>query len=241
MEPQIAFAACRGTYHIQSDLPCQDSAGGRKWGDFAAVVLADGAGSCPYAQQGAMTAVETTLKLLEEKGADWICGETGPIPCAVISACLESFAQNPYEPQEQACTLLFCLTHADGRYVCGHLGDGYVFRISGETACVLSAPENGESLNETVFVTSPKAEEHFRLTRGVLQRGEAILLCSDGAGEALYARDDGHCAPALLRMGAWMGSHSQEEISRALAYNLNSVFREKSQDDMSIALVSCRS
>ena len=69
-----------------------------------------------------MAAVETTLKLLEAKGADWICEETGPIPYDVISACLESFAQNPYEPQEQACTLLFCLMHADGRYLSGHLG-----------------------------------------------------------------------------------------------------------------------
>ena len=31
-------------------------------------------------------------------------------------------------PEECYCTLLFYAAHADGRWLCGHIGDGYIFR-----------------------------------------------------------------------------------------------------------------
>lgn len=237
MEIRTASAACIGTYHVQAGLPCQDVTLCGKWQNGAAVVLADGAGSCPHALEGAESSAQTVLRLLEEYGASWLEGEDDPIAQILVDRCLESLRANPYEVEEQASTLLFALADNEGHYLCGHIGDGYIFRTGGEDSELLSDAENGEYLNETVFITSPNACRHLRLCRGTLQGGESMVLCSDGAGDALYERAEQLCAPAVVQIGGWLLTHDEDDVSAALEKNMNEVFRQVTADDMSVAIL----
>lgn len=239
MEYQVACAACRGTYHIQKELPCQDVTEGRKWANYAAIALADGAGSCEFSQEGARSVVQTVLSTLENNASAWLEVSSAGVEEAMIAACLDELEQSPYEIEKQASTLLFCMANADGDFLCGHLGDGYLFLVRDGQSEILSLPENGENLNETVFVTTPHAAQHLRLQRGKLQSGDAVILCSDGSGEALYAREEQRCAPALAKMAGWLAEYTEEEVMEALEHNLDQVFRNSSFDDMSIAVLYC--
>lgn len=91
-------------------------------------------------------------------------------------------------PEECYCTLLFYAAHADGRWLCGHIGDGYIFRIRQDTAVVFSAPENGHASNETYFLSEPGAAQHLRIRSGELHEPYAVLLTSDGGGDTLFDR-----------------------------------------------------
>lgn len=237
MEHKIAYAASRGTYHFNNGLPCQDAVLGKKWETCAAIALADGAGSCRFSQHGSKSAVETTLDILERNWDFWMNKDHNNVASIIIDGCLKTLDESPYSRDEQASTLLFCVVGPDGTFLCGHIGDGYMFRVSDIGTKVISFPENGESVNETFFLTSPHATDHFRVQKGLLQPGEAILLCSDGAGEALYERETGKCAPAIGKIREWIKEYSGEDVSKALEYNLDTVLRNESPDDMSIALL----
>ena len=237
MEHRIACATCCGTYHLQKSLPCQDAVAGRKWENYSAIALADGAGSCQFSQYGAETVVNTVLDTLEENSDQWIDEDLSHIASSIIDACLKELSNAPYKVKEQSSTLLFCLVRADGAFLCGHIGDGFIFRVSENITRAISFPENGDTLSETVFVTSPNAAAHLRMQRGQLTGGEAVLICSDGAGDGLYARDTGKCAPAIGKMREWLGKFPETDVSEALNYNLNTVLRNESHDDMSVAIL----
>lgn len=58
-------------------------------------------------------------------------------------------------PEECYCTLLFYAAHADGRWLCGHIGDGYIFRDpAGHCRSVLGTGER-HAINETYFLSEP--------------------------------------------------------------------------------------
>lgn len=237
MDYRIAYAACRGTYHFHKNLPCQDIVSGKKWNGCAAIALADGAGSSQFSQYGAEVVVRTVLNMVKHEGENWFDDGLCGVGDKVISECLEELEKTPYQLDDLACTLLFYVVRSDGAFICGHIGDGYMFRVSPCGTGIISEPENGDTRNETVFVTSPQAKSHMRIIRGFQLPEEMILLCSDGAGEALYERGSGSIAPALTKMSNWMKNYSEDEVSQALEYNLDNVFRNESQDDMSIAVI----
>ena len=240
MELRVAYAACRGNHHSGQELPCQDVVAGCKWENFGAVVLADGAGSCLYAAEGAKTSADEVLRLLQQHGEEWLADELSSIAEEIIASCRTALVENGYPLDEQASTLLFALADEGGRFLCGHLGDGCVFRSSDSSAELISAPENGDHPNETIFVTSEGAEEHLRLLQGALRPNEAVVLCSDGAAAALYQWQERSCAPAVHRMSSWLGLADEAEVAQAIEMNLDTIFREKTDDDMSVAVLSYR-
>jgi len=232
---RIAYAACRGTYHIQKDVPCQDAVAGAKEENSAVVVLSDGAGSCQYAGLGAKTVVDTMVRYLLEHATS--CEADEDLRGGIIDTCINALSINGVPLKEQASTLLFSVVNQNGEYLCGHIGDGYIFLCSEEEVSLLSDAENGETSTETFFVTSPQSYEHLRLITGTLAPGEAVVLCSDGAGEGLYDRKNGLCAPAVGEIVRWLSAFSEEEVTQALHNNLDELFRENSHDDMSLAIL----
>lgn len=240
MEYRIAYAASRGTGHISKSIPCQDMVDGFCGPDGAVIALADGAGSCSYSHFGAQAAVTAAKDLLYR----W-CRVGFPQDAQAISdilfTCLYAMSQNPYPLPEQACTLLLCAADRDGNFLCAHIGDGYIFRISQDCTQLLSDAEHGRDPNETFFLTTQDAASHLRLTRGQLAPGEAIELCSDGAGESLFNRQQHSCASAVARIAHWLQEHSQAEVTEALKENMDQLLRSNTADDMSIAvMIRCK-
>ncbi len=238
MKLKASSAACTGTRHLQEGTPCQDFVATEKWDSCTGAALSDGAGSCQYSHYGASTIVQTVLRLMEERREEWANADKTILAADIIDSCLAALSKNEYELTEQAATLLFCLVSSDGKFICGHLGDGCIFKCSKEQASIISLPFNGERLNETVFVTTPCAPSFLRWQEGQLFPGEAIILCSDGSSEVLYGRSTGECAPALCHITEWMESSSEAEVDESLYENMDELFRSNTWDDMSIAIVS---
>lgn len=239
MNYKTAWAVCQGTAHIQESTPCQDAVIGWQSKNSAVIVLADGAGSSPHSSEGAETVVKAVCELMKK----WCISNEPVDPAAlkkqIIHCCLESLSRNAHPPEEQACTLLLCAARLDGHYFCAHIGDGYIFLSENEKIQLLSDAENGETSQETVFITCPDASEHLRLVYGTVVPGQTILLCSDGTGVSLYNKRTHKFADAIHLMSEWLHSYPQEQVSCALAKNLDSTMRLHSHDDMSIAMLAC--
>lgn len=139
--------------------------------------------------------------------------------------------------EDYACTLIFAAAD-DDRMLLGHLGDGVAFSVRARSAEILSSPDNGEFANETHFFTARDAVKHFRLTATRLETPVSILLASDGAAVSLLRRADQAVAPAVGRLCEWTASRPRKEMNTALKANLEGMFRHKTTDDCSIAIMA---
>ena len=142
-------------------------------------------------------------------------------------------------PEECYCTLLFYAAHADGRWLCGHIGDGYIFRIRQDTAVVFSAPENGHAINETYFLSEPGAAQHLRIRSGELHEPYAVLLTSDGGGDTLFDRQQQQPAPAVERLCDWLTENDEKTVTEALAHVIKEKMIPATEDDVSVAILYC--
>jgi len=138
---------------------------------------------------------------------------------------------------DYACTLIFAAADKD-RLLLGHLGDGIAFSTSSENSEILSWPENGEFANETFFVTASDAVEHFRLTATNLEVPKSLLLASDGAAVSLFRRSDHGVATAVATLCEWTTAQPRRQMNIVLKKNLEGIFREKTSDDCSIAIMA---
>ena len=142
-------------------------------------------------------------------------------------------------PEECYCTLLFYAAHADGRWLCGHIGDGYIFRIRQDTAVVFSAPENGHAINETYFLSEPGAAQHLRIRSGELHEPYAVLLTSDGGGDTLFDRQQQQPAHAVERLCDWLTENDEKTVTEALQHVIKEKMIPATEDDVSVAILYC--
>lgn len=234
MEYKISRAACTGRHHLAAGLPCQDKTALCRREEAFCAALADGAGSRADSAQGAACVTQCAAELLAGRFEDLWALENAALAGELLRACLR--ALNGLEPpiRELACTLLFFAAHADGRFLSGHLGDGVQILVREDRSSVFSPPENGAYPNETFFITGEDAVQHLRLRRGRLEGPGALLLMSDGMGEALYQRDTGLPAPACRTIARWLREGDEDTISQALEANMRQVFSRHSGDDLSL-------
>lgn len=238
MEYKVSWAVRTGRHHRLEDIPCQDWVTVRREDGLVCCVLADGAGSRSRSELGAECVTQAAAELLtREFEALWVL-EQLPLAETVISRCVQ--ALNSLEPPiyELACTLLFCAAHRDGRFLAGHLGDGVMILETKGDLSVFSPPENGAYQNETYFITGADAVSHLRLQRGRWQEKGALLMMSDGTADSLYHYADGTPAAACRTLAAWLQEGEEETVSQALQDNLERTFANRTNDDMSLILLS---
>ncbi len=232
----MSRAAVPGALHTPESM--QDQVWVLKTDTVCCAALADGAGSRRSSGHGAAEVTRQTCRTLceefdrlwqypGEKIAQWVHG-----------ACLERLQTLDAALYELASTLLFFAAHRDGRFIAGHLGDGVQIWVQNEAIRVFSAPENGDQLNETWFVTSPDALEHLRIYKGSLSGSGTLLMMSDGTGQSLYQHSTGQPAPACRVMAGWMQDHSEDFVEKILKKNMQAVFSQRSRDDLSLILLA---
>ena len=232
---KTAVAVQCGTGPLMQNLPCQDSAVGTSEPPCAAIALCDGAGSREHSERAA--------QCLSKWAADWLpkaFDELYNLPPDKLISCIlqEGMAQLSklnMTADECLCTFLAFARHEDGRWIAAHIGDGYI--LTPDT--VLSYPENGMYANETYFFSGPYAAQHLRVSKGYDSAVTAVLLTSDGCGDALYDHSADCPAPAVRKLCAGLEIHTQLEAEQALACNLAEVFAGRSNDDLSLALLWC--
>lgn len=239
-EWKTAGAFVQGTGHKKKKVPCQDRIYSIVDRGFAAISLADGAGSCSHSHIGAEIVTKTVVKVLEKK-FDFLYGlsekfikdyilyellvKLGYIACAFN-----------VDLMELSSTLLFVAVK-NRRYICGHIGDGVIGILNDENLNVLSHPERGEFANTTYFVTSHNALDHFKIMKGKIDSISGFVLMSDGSSESLYDRRERRLSIAINRMFCWMGDNEIQTVKVALYNNLKNVLRKYTLDDCSINLM----
>ena len=161
-----------GTSHQQLNLPCQDY--GRYLlldGNILIGAIADGAGSAKYAEIGAKTTVDESLRFLQAIHAEAAQDLPTNDPLSeeqaklLFSQLIESVrsrlsivaTEMEGNLRDLASTLLVFI--ATPHWLAGmQIGDGFmVIRDKNEAYRLLFQPDKGEYINETTFVTSDHA------------------------------------------------------------------------------------
>ncbi|MCR5141885.1 MAG: protein phosphatase 2C domain-containing protein [Ruminococcus sp.] len=203
-----------GMMHRETGVDNQDAIASNSNDSTGVIVLADGAGSRRYAQQGAKTAVDTVAEYLFEHSNELFDKPDTEIQSEVHSFLLDKLHKLSEEYgvksiREFGSTLLFAVI-CSGRYMVGHLGDGSILSYHDDDFTVISYPENGDSAYSTVLTTSFQAKQHLRIARGNTADAEGIILLSDGILPFLfnggYLRKN-HCSVQKTLLHASEGSH----------------------------------
>ena len=245
MTKKLAFAAVAGRNKENRQGACQDAVFGKSLSGISCVALADGAGSRRLSGTGARRTVRLVVDhILANFDAVfekvW-CGDERDVASCIIDVIVEELSSEWYARrgglEDYACTLIFAAADND-RMVLGHLGDGIAFTVDAQSAEIASAPDNGEYANETFFFTARDAVERLRLTARRLDSPVSVLLASDGAAASLLRRADQAVAPAVSRLCEWTVAHSRKQMHAALKANLEGMFRQKTTDDCSVAIMA---
>ncbi|THE12317.1 protein phosphatase 2C domain-containing protein [Bacillus timonensis] len=239
---KFASAQTVGRGHIKQQLPCQDYTFCVQTQDMTILVLADGAGSAPSSHIGAQTVVHKMMTILQNHFEEMFEEDDQQLLRKRIIGILlnelegiENFSGNI---KEYASTLLYVAIKGD-RYLAGHIGDGVIgLQVAGGSFKVLSNPENGLFANTTYFITSDEAWKYLRLYKGETHAKTGFILMSDGTADSLFNKKKQGFAPAIPRMLDWLRNHPNQKIAEVLETNLDSVIKQQTQDDCSIALAA---
>ncbi|MDR1385314.1 MAG: protein phosphatase 2C domain-containing protein [Planctomycetaceae bacterium] len=208
-----------------------------------AVCVCDGAGSVEHSRTGAAL----TSKIVTEQLAMFF-DETFKNPKKVFLTVLKIVLKELCEAakklqcplRELACTLVAVAVDNAGRWVYWHLGDGGIIARFDNDLRVLSTPQKGEYANETYFVTERDAAEHlqFGVSTEETQNVTGFAVFSDGLEMMLYDHVTLDVSSAIAGMLNWHAKNNEETVSQAIKTNITKVFRQKTNDDCSLVLLT---
>ena len=237
MEIKAATARLTGYRHQQDGTTCQDWVRYKMQDGIGVLSLCDGAGSCAHAEEAASRISEWVISYVAEHFEELYEDFSQDRKKALVEEGQRNLAEAGSLLKEYGCTLLFFAAAEDGRWICGHIGDGVMFMTDENGTEVLSKPENGLYKNETFFLSGADAAEHLRIQTGKAETDTAVLLSSDGCQDALYNWDLKQAAPAVTRINGWLDKYEEKEVEELLLENLADRFQKISEDDLSIGLL----
>lgn len=162
----VVGASVTGTSHLKTGRECEDDhAVGKRADGTLVLAVADGAGSAARAAEGSACAVDTVLTCLGAGSPG--ARQVSPLPSTQdswlrllqgvlqrVRAALEGLVNESGALGDVSTTLLCCLI-SDQWLVGMQVGDGalVIRRADGRLEAV-TAPDHGEYVNQTTFVTS---------------------------------------------------------------------------------------
>jgi hypothetical protein len=166
---RVAGYSVRGVSHEQVGTPCQDANAWRALdGGWLVIAVSDGAGSAPLADVGAKVAVqeavEQSTELIKDLAKSHTCDGSvdwheflEKVVNSTITAVLNEARSRHCAAQDLACTLL-CLVLGPSTAAALQIGDGGIVVTSDSGSIeLLTRPDSGEYINETVFLVSSGA------------------------------------------------------------------------------------
>lgn len=188
-------ASVRGTGHLQTGTPCQDSFDISRSidGKWIALVASDGAGTASRSKEGSQLVAKSFASDLIKLASEL---DHKPPGAWVTDRVIEAIVHTRHELRRVAggddispfhCTLVSALLGPSGGFSI-HLGDGAVFggtlspsknnTIDLGDDFFVSEPENGEYANETVFLTERDWIKKLRINP--IGRVDWVMLGTDG-------------------------------------------------------------
>jgi serine/threonine protein phosphatase PrpC len=143
--------------------------------------------------------------------------------------------------REFACTTVAVAVAQDGRWISVHLGDGGIVGQFDNGLKAVCVPKKGEFANETFFITDDDAATNIDIQFSSQSNGATspcgFALFTDGVEASLVNRRSKQVAPALATILGWLQENPEEEVSKAIEKNLTDMFRRKTGDDCTLALL----
>lgn len=194
---KVVAASVRGTSHLNSGAPCQDSCStdvitGVDGSIHLVCLVADGAGSASCGHEGAelaclvaMDAIRTAVTLNE--GLPLTTYHAELIATKVQQALMALADSNELPAREFACTLLGAVI-SENAALFFQVGDGAIVPANGDVQGIAFWPEEGGYANATYFVTEPDVLSHLQAVN-VAVRLDEVALMSDGLQRLALAFD----------------------------------------------------
>jgi serine/threonine protein phosphatase PrpC len=245
-------ATCRGSSHVRSGEPLQDTAHGWRGGNDNAVfvgVVSDGAGSAKYSKAG--SALACRIFLQEVRSAIWFSSglpSTDQLSSVVDRARDGIFAvatRRGLTMRDFACTLVAVIAN-ESEALTIHVGDGAVVGLDTDGALkTLSAPDHGEYVSTTYFLTDDSSSGARVRFQRHSRRYRAIALMSDGLERlALSMHDYTPFEPFFTGIFNPVRSSSargyDDHLSAQLSKYLDSERVNARTDDDKSLVIACR-
>src|SRR5437667_7598209 len=185
---RVVAASVRGTSHEKTGQPCQDAHFSNVLlEDVLVAAVADGAGSAALGEVGATVAARKAVETICAQGAlPRLPGDDGGWRLLLIDALkaarteVEAEAAARKVTARDLATTLILLVVTPELVAVVQVGDGATVAGDAEGNVIpLTAPQNGEYINETTFLISPEALDTAQVTvwHGVAAQVAAL---SDG-------------------------------------------------------------
>lgn len=238
---KVSHSAVQGRSHMAFGLPCQDKTYTIHQDGCTVCALADGAGSAKLSHHGAEAVTQGVCHYLADHFDTIVHNDDGVRVkmdiLGQVALLLEGLSSEMgCAPQDLASTLLFVATKGDD-FVIGHLGDGVIGYVKAGKVKVATYPQNGEYANTTSFTTSIAALNEIRLIKGKLGDISGFVMMSDGTETSLYNLRTRLLSRAVLSLVKEAG-RSGEAMNEPLKESLETVIRERTMDDCSLAIMA---
>jgi serine/threonine protein phosphatase PrpC len=178
---ELFGASVPGPAHIAAGLPNQDAWGHAVVRGHRVVVVADGLGSRPRAQNGSRAAIAA----VSEAYRAWTRHPDAPVEVLLgLGHLLWRAALAPVEPEDAATTCLFVALAPDGSGLVAQLGDGLVLFEDDHGLQALGQRSEDSFSNQTLAlgVTRQISAWHWRRLEPGARR---LMLCTDGVADDL--------------------------------------------------------
>lgn len=184
MHWDVTAARRAGIYHETRGEACQDFTAFVHNGAVTAIALADGAGSCSRAEDGARIAAEITAQLLARDAQQLETLEDADIRYHVLMTvrmALDEYCWDEDVYLKDVGSTLLAAAATEHTLLVIHLGDGWISQTDDEqNRTFLSLPENGRRRNQTYLTSMIPVLEHVRVQRIPIEHIDAVTLFSDG-------------------------------------------------------------
>ncbi len=229
----------QGARHKIKKQPCEDRTYSLSENGVTVIALADGAGSKKYTHsaQGAECVTKTIAKFFcnnfdkfyEKEDTNGLCS----VIMAVCQRALKARADEiDVDDIIKMSSTLLVVAVKDNKMIACHIGDGVIGRLTSKGTEVISAPDNGEFISTTYFITNPRADEHIHIIKDKTDNVISYFLMSDGTQEYLYDEVNKCFYDAARKMALFpYNSNGQEKLEQSIKEYI--VDADSSSDDCS--------
>ena len=244
---RLVFDSVKGTSHVDSDQPCQDSCKimvhEAAEGDVLIAACADGAGSAAHSDEGSKIACDVFIELGEQFLRDECSSD--PLTKDVVEYWLQEIRDGiqvkavelDVEVRQLATTFLACIVRPAGS-VFIQIGDGAMVYRSNEDLQYAFWPHTGEYANMTNFLTSDDYIEKYEW-KLVDDEIDEIAIFTDGLERLLLRFEDRAVhSPAIAPMlNLIKEGDSADQFTEPLRQWLSSdAVNQRTDDDKSLIL-----
>jgi hypothetical protein len=246
---RIKTACCSviGRGHIKNNTSCQDYSYVFKKDGFTSLAVCDGAGSCKYSKEGAEVVAKSICNILCNKFDNYYnlityAKDEGKkmVAAYIVSKIHKKLNDKARilgaDLKDLSSTLLF-VAIKNGKYICGHIGDGVLGASKNGNFEVISTPDNGEYANSTFFITGDYAVDKLRIHVGSCEDIDGFILMTDGSSTSLYDKKNNKLARACDKLLNYLTKNSEHNTKIYMKNIMRNLIIDRTLDDCSIGFI----